>query len=786
MLRSVRAALAASTVLASLTFATVPAEAAPVFFPLVAPLVGLGLPIGIGNALIGVGVLGSIASTVGTIALGLGVSYVAALFNRPQQPKPSDGQVEARQAIPARVWHYGRVKVSGSLAFYETRDSTLFKAVLISSRQVDAFEQIYLQDSPATIDGSGWVQSAPYENGSNPLVRIAWHFGTDDQAVDPYLNSTFPEWSVNHRLRGTAYIVVVCQTGADDEFQAHYPSGEPQVSALVRGARVYDPRKDSTVAGGSGSHRHADKSTWEWSDNAALCILDYLTHEDGYDRTITKMDLPSFIAMANICDEAVPLAAGGTEKRYRVATSVALTEARKDVLARLLEACDARLFPSQDGKVAIRGGKWEAPTVTIDADQGHIIETNFAPPDAMSRFNELSIQYMEPALGYVENEGEPWQDVDDIAATGQLVTVPADMVQVPSHSQSRRLAKIRMARENCDWVGEVVTNLNGLNAIGERVITLNWPELDINGPYWVEGGPELLPDFSGVRLSLRSANAASYDWTTEEEGTSTSVPPDTSPEYDLTPPVITLSQIDGPRIRADWTPDAALNRTYVVEYRADGSSLYNAMTVADSRDYAESGVVSGGNYHVRIRTMAGTSGAGAWSSDYPITVAGAVIPVATGLSTSVSGYNVTFQWTTPNDSRIASTRAYRTATGAGFNTTTPVGSLLYYGPNQTVSVVDAVPTIARTGDIASGQQIVYNVSTTGLSVGMRVTGAGVPAGTTIQAIYSGTSMNLSLAATATTSGAALTFSQASYDYWAVVYDAGGQASAASGPSTATI
>ncbi|MCW7545409.1 hypothetical protein N7I30_16540 [Aurantimonas litoralis] len=620
MLRSVRAALAASTVMASLTVVTIPAKADPIFMPIALAAFQAGASVAVANAIIGVGVLGSIASTVGTIALGLGVSYVASLFNRPQQPKPSDGQVEARQAIPARIWHYGRVKVSGSLAFYETRDSTLFKAVLVSSRQVDAFEQIYLQDSPATIDGSGWVQSAPYENGSNPLVRIAWHFGTDDQAVDPYLNSTFPEWSANHRLRGTAYIVVVCQTGADDEFQAHYPSGEPQVSALVRGARVYDPRKDSTVAGGSGSHRHADKSTWEWRDNAALCILDYLTHEDGYDRAITKMDLPSFIAMANICDEAVPLAAGGTEKRYRVATSVALTEARKDVLARLLEACDARLFPSQDGKVAIRGGKWEAPTVTIDADLGHIIETNFAPPDAMSRFNELSIQYMEPALGYVENEGEPWQDVDDIAATGQLVTVPADLVQVPAHGQSRRLAKIRMARENCDWVGEVVTNLNGLNAIGERVITLNWPELDINGPYWVEGGPELLPDFSGVRLSLRSANAASYDWTTAEEGTSTSVPPDTSPDLELTPPVITLSQIAGPKIRADWTAAVALNRNYEVQFREDGALSYTAMTVAGTRDSAESDVVDTGLHQVRIRMNAGVTAIGPWSSDYPITI----------------------------------------------------------------------------------------------------------------------------------------------------------------------
>ncbi|MEF2550008.1 hypothetical protein VQ042_01345 [Aurantimonas sp. A2-1-M11] len=617
MLRLARAALVSSTVLASLTFVTIPANADPIFMPIALAAFQAGASVTVANAIIGVGVLGSIASTVGTIALGLGVSYVASLFNRPQQPKPSDGQVESRQAVPARVWHYGRMKVAGPLAFYESRDGSLYKAVLISSREIDGYEQLFLNDRPVTTDAGGSIGEF---GAGGDLKWIDMFLGTDSQAASSRLTSAFSEWTSAHRLRGTAYLVVKLKAPGSEYFQEVYPSGEDQVSALIRGAKVYDPRKDSTVAGGSGSHRHSNKATWEWSDNAALVILDYLTHEDGYSRAIAKMDLPSFIAMANLCDEAVPLAAGGTERRYRVATSVTLTEARKDVLARLLEACDGRLFPTQDGKVSIRGGKWEAPTVTIDADAGHIIETNFAPPDAMSRFNELSIQYLDPALGYIENEGTPWQDVDDIAATGQLVTVPADMVQVPSHSQARRLAKIRMARENSDWVGEIAANLAGLNVIGERVITLNWPELNINGPYWVEGGPEISQDWTGVRLSLRSANPASYDWTTAEEGTSTSVPPDTAPDFSLDPPTITLSQIAGPAIRADWTPSQALNRNYEVQYRADAGATYTAMTVAETRDSAESGVVATGLYQVRIRMNAGVAATGPWSADYPITI----------------------------------------------------------------------------------------------------------------------------------------------------------------------
>lgn len=608
MLRSFRSALFAATVLSSTIVGTVSADADPIFTPLAFAAFNAGLGIGVTNAILGVGIIGSLASTVGTLALGLGVSYVSSLLNRPQQQKPSDGQVETRQAIPPRVWHYGRVKVGGAVAFYESRDATLYKVVMVSSREVDAIEQVYLNDAVMALDGSGFVTTEPYENGSNPLVRVATHLGTESQAADAILTGAFPgEWTADHRLRGTAYIVISCATGPTDEFQAHYPSGEPQVSALLRGCKIYDPRIGLTV----------------WSDNPALAILDYLTAPDGYARPLAKIDLPSFIAMANLCDEAVALAAGGTEKRYRIATTVNLTEARKDVLARLLESCDASLYPLQNGKVAIRGGKWEAPTVTIDADLGHIIETNFAPPDAMSRFNELSIQYLDPALDYVENEGTPWQDVADIAATGELVTVPADYVQVPSHSQARRLAKIRMARENSDWVGEIVTNLNGLNVIDQRVITLNWPELDINGPYWVEGAPELLPDWTGVRISLRSANAAAYDWTTAEEGTSTSIPPDTAPVLSLDPPILTLSEITGPAIRADWTPSSALNREYDVEYRDESASTYIPMTVSVTRDSAESAVVADGIYLIRNRVSAGVSAVGPWSDPRSFFVADA-------------------------------------------------------------------------------------------------------------------------------------------------------------------
>ena len=43
---------------------------------------------------------------------------------------------------------------------------------------------------------------------------------------------------------------------------------------------LYDPRMDSTVAGGSGAQRADDQTTWVWDDDAcrnpALALLFYL------------------------------------------------------------------------------------------------------------------------------------------------------------------------------------------------------------------------------------------------------------------------------------------------------------------------------------------------------------------------------------------------------------------------------------------------------------------------------------------------------------------------------
>lgn len=129
-------------------------------------------------------------------------------------------------------------------------------------------------------------------------VRIQQHLGTASQAVDSYLNGILPsKWTSTDRLLGKAYIVLTL-----DLENQRFQGAPPGITADISGRKVYDPRKDSTVAGGSGSQRNNDANTWAWSDNPALAVRDYITAEWGVAAAQADVHEAYVIAAANACD----------------------------------------------------------------------------------------------------------------------------------------------------------------------------------------------------------------------------------------------------------------------------------------------------------------------------------------------------------------------------------------------------------------------------------------------------------------------------------------------------
>ena len=123
----------------------------------------------------------------------------------------------------------------------------------------------------------------------------------------------------------------------------------------VRGkSDIWDPR----LSGGAGGYAY--------TNNAALVIADFMTNPYfGMGYKMADFNTAALIAAANICDTAVPLAAGGTIAQYSINGTFTTNENPANVLKTMLDACG--------GDISYVGGEWFIfpgtyvyPTATID------------------------------------------------------------------------------------------------------------------------------------------------------------------------------------------------------------------------------------------------------------------------------------------------------------------------------------------------------------------------------------------------------------------------------------
>jgi hypothetical protein len=134
--------------------------------------------------------------------------------------------------------------------------------------------------------------------------------------------------------------------------QNYFPQGMPQISFHMRGKNnIYDP----------------ETLTTGYSNNAALCIADYLSDKTwGFNSAYgTEIPIGPLIDAKHVCDEQVALALGGAENRYECNGSFDLSMRRGEVLQNLLTACAGRLT-YYEGQFIVHPAKWSGPYAIVD------------------------------------------------------------------------------------------------------------------------------------------------------------------------------------------------------------------------------------------------------------------------------------------------------------------------------------------------------------------------------------------------------------------------------------
>lgn len=664
----------------------------------------------IASAFTAIGVTGSVAGvTYATIAawvvvtaLSLGVSYALAAMAK--KPKQSSQQQTVKQAIPARQRVYGCDKVGGALCFYETYGGTLYQVIAHCQGPVGAIVEYWLND----------VNAGPAISGGAPMpwgdkLRAASTSGLMGQdAFAELVAATGGVWSPAHRLAGVCATLMVCKS-AGSKFNAKvWPTGVPQLRVVLRGqADIYDPRDGGT----------------RWTENAALIIRDYLVSADGFRISPSMIDDASFAGFADICDQLVARASGVAEMRYRISTTIDLASAEpRAVLATLLRGCDASIAPTADGRIAIRGGVYVAPTTAIGDDD--IILYDYANSSGRAAaFNRLKITCKD-VTDYQPVECAPWEDVADQAARGVLQQ-DFDAQIMPSFTQARRLAKIFAMRSNPRYRFTLtVTYAAALRLWGEANFILTLTELGVNAaPFAITRIAFDLDALTGS-IDCASEEPSAYEWSVTEEGPAPIVATTTGS-------IIAIAAAPAPTLTLERTPIATgyvMSRIVAsipevadvdgarFEIRRSGETSWTRLINQSDFVGRSDGLEDGATYEARALYMRGTvTGGGEYLGDPSSLVALTIVsnpipPASSGSALAASsggGMTIMVLWTTPPTPDYALTRIYLSQDGAFASAVAKAVS--YAGPSTPASVSVTTSTL--------GEQSVFVRAFNGSGVG---------------------------------------------------------------------
>lgn len=310
-----------------------------------------------------VGVAVAALAVVKTVAVTMAVNFAVSKVSALLAPKPKQ---QATVVNPIewsggpdgeRKWCYGVSSIQtplhsgGAVKYWETTGTDnkyLWMVVALHDTPVDAILD-FIVDGTSITFSSNQAQNV-FKIGSTSYLSRWDKLGSESQTVETNLDGASTKWTSDHRGRGITYSVLKLEWSP----QA-FPQGLPAPIWVIRGRKIWDPRLDNSY-GGSGSHTLGTESTYTYSNNAALCLLDYLLGVKinskfigGCRVPIARIDHASFAAAANVCDEDVDLDAGGTEKRYTINGFVSSMEDK--------EGCVQAMLKAMNGALSVRGGK---------------------------------------------------------------------------------------------------------------------------------------------------------------------------------------------------------------------------------------------------------------------------------------------------------------------------------------------------------------------------------------------------------------------------------------------
>jgi len=420
----------------------------------------------------------------------------------PKAPTANVGQtaliISGVSAVADHAIVYGRTKVGGVIVYKEATDNNKYLHIrtALAGHECEEIETVYLNDEALTLDVDGNV-TAPTKYAG--YVRINTHLGKSTQAADGDLVAeSAGKWTSDHRLQGIAYVYARLEFNADA-----FPNGEPNITAIVKGKKVYDPRTATTA----------------YSDNAALCFRDYLASDYGLNSDTDEIDDTLISTAADICDESVSLSGGGTERRYKTNGSFSTGIKPAEAIDNLLRPMGGMLWYAQ-GKWRVKAAAYITPTLSFDEDD---LRSTLTINTRHSRRDNFNI-----VRGTFRGADSNWQfsDFPEIRSAtfiaidnGQESAMDLDLGMVSSSAQAQRIAKIALYQNREQLTLSASFGLRAFQLqVGDVILFSNSRAGFVDKPFEVVAW-SFAPDGNGaleVKMTLRETSAAVYSWSAEE------------------------------------------------------------------------------------------------------------------------------------------------------------------------------------------------------------------------------------------------------------------------------
>jgi hypothetical protein len=583
-------------------------------------------------------VISSYAATIAAVTVSTLAQVGPALLFRPNVPTPEFGRQVKRQAIPDRVSGYGRARIGGAYMLYETdgtNEGLALNVFAMHDGQIAGWGDIYLNDQKVTVGLDTYVESGPdLRYGKfGDLVRIETRVGEPTETNYSAVTAVAPElWPANARGDGVASLMMIAKAKEKEQFQRDYPNGLPLPSAVGDLQYCWDARLGARGTIADDADKAASPTWVGGSQNPIWQLLDYMTNPNtglGYPLSRFLPNIAAWEAAADVCDEAVPLAAGGTVPRYQAGGLYQHSTAPADVIATILATCDGWMAQDATGCFTVQAGEYVEPTVTIT--EAHIVNLSrqFWREDEKAS-NEIIVSYTDPAFDFTEVETTPWRDEDDIDARGEVRSQRLSLPWVQNNSQARRLAKIAARKATAPVSGTITTTLDGLRAWSERRIRIQAPS---DGETMADIVVDILPltlnpDMT-VSIPFVSCDPTAYDWTTAEETDGAGEDTRPEPEPVTTPVIDNITVFDQTSTTARlriYIEDATPGLTFVTRWRLTGEPSWtndSEQTTQEGTpfDFIETGLVIASGLEVEIAMVTPGGVTSEWSDTEAVNAA---------------------------------------------------------------------------------------------------------------------------------------------------------------------